>query len=83
MRLFDSSGDVASVVNSLWIDPANPSVLLAATEYDGIFRTSDGGATWTNVYRGAQATQFAKSFGKKALYATDDAGILALERRRR
>jgi hypothetical protein len=72
--LTDSSGDVVSVVNSLWIDPANSSVLLAATEYDGIFRTSDGGSSWTNVYRGAQATQFA-SFGG-ALFATDDAGIL-------
>jgi hypothetical protein len=72
--LTDSSGIVASAVNSLWIDPAKPSVLLAATEYDGIFRTNNRGLSWTNVYRGGQATQFA-SFGN-ALYATDDAGIL-------
>jgi photosystem II stability/assembly factor-like uncharacterized protein len=72
--LTDSSGDVASSVNALWIDPANPSVLLAATEYDGIFRTSDGGSTWKNVFSGGHATQFA-SFGS-ALYATDDSGIL-------
>jgi hypothetical protein len=72
--LTDSSGNAASVVNSLWIDPNNPSVLLAATEYDGIFRTSNAGSSWTNVYRRAQATQFA-TFGP-SLFASDDAGIL-------
>jgi photosystem II stability/assembly factor-like uncharacterized protein len=72
--LTDTSGNIVSVVNSLWIDPAHPSVLLAATEYDGIFRTSNGGSSWSNVYRGAQATQFATYGG--ALYATDDDGIL-------
>jgi hypothetical protein len=72
--LVDSSGLVASAVNSLWIDPANPSVLLAATEYDGIFRTSNGGSSWSNVFSGGHATQFAV-FGN-ALFATDDSGIL-------
>jgi photosystem II stability/assembly factor-like uncharacterized protein len=72
--LVDSSGRVVSAVNSLWIDPKNPSVLLAASEYDGIFRTSDGGSSWTNVFNGGHATEFA-SYGK-AIFATDDAGIL-------
>jgi hypothetical protein len=72
--LTDSSGVTSSVINSLWIDPKNPSVLLAASEYDGIFRTSDGGSSWSNVFSGGHATQFA-SFGK-ALFATDDSGIL-------
>jgi hypothetical protein len=72
--LTDSSGIIASVVNSLWLDPAKPSILLAATEYDGIFRSTNSGSSWTNVYPTAQATQFA-SFGN-ALFATDDAGIL-------
>ena len=72
--LVDSSGNVASVVNALWIDPAKPKVLLAGTEYDGIFRTADGGSSWNNVYSGGHATQFV-SFGN-ALYATEDAGIL-------
>jgi hypothetical protein len=72
--LTDPSGVSASVVNSLWLDPSNPSTLLAATEYDGIFASTNAGASWTNVFPTAQATQFA-SFGK-TLYATDDAGIL-------
>lgn len=72
--LVDSAGVVASVVNALWIDPKNPSVLLAGTEYAGIFRTANAGASWTNVFNGARATQFV-AFGK-ALYAADQAGIL-------
>jgi hypothetical protein len=72
--LTDSSGVISSVVNSLWLDPADPSVLLAATEYDGVFRSTNSGSSWTNVYRTAQATQFA-SYGS-ALFATGDAGIL-------
>jgi hypothetical protein len=71
--LTDSSG-VSSVVNSLWLDPSNPSTLLAATEYNGIYQSTNSGSSWTNVFPTAQATQFA-SFGD-ALYATDDAGIL-------
>ena len=29
-------------------DPANPDVILAASDADGIFRSSDGGETWTS-----------------------------------
>jgi hypothetical protein len=73
--LVDSAGLVSSVVNALWIDSAHPSVLLAATEYDGVFRSDHAGLSWTNVVNGAHASQLA-SFGA-AVFATDDAGILA------
>jgi hypothetical protein len=72
--LTDPQGLISSVVNALWIDPANPSVLLAATEYDGIFRTTDGGSSWRNVYRTTAASQLAAFNG--ALYAATAAGIL-------
>lgn len=72
--LTDSSGYVASVVNGLWIDPANPSILLAATEYGGIFRTATGGASWTSVYRTSHSTQIVEYSG--ALYATLSTGVL-------
>jgi hypothetical protein len=72
--LADSSAVISSVVNSLWLDPNHPSVLLAATEYDGIFRSSDSGSLWTNVYRTTQATQFV-TFGN-TLFASTAAGIL-------
>lgn len=35
----------ATVVNGLLFDPANPSVVLVATEAEGILRSEDGGAT--------------------------------------
>ncbi|HTU81364.1 MAG TPA: hypothetical protein VMF61_04495 [Candidatus Acidoferrales bacterium] len=72
--LVDPSGAISSVVNALWIDPAKPSVLLAASEYDGIFRTTDAGVSWSSVYRTAAATQFASYGG--ALYAAAAKGIL-------
>ncbi|MBV8491735.1 MAG: hypothetical protein JO199_14510, partial [Candidatus Eremiobacteraeota bacterium] len=73
--LTNPSGVISSVVNALWLDPARPTVVLAATEYDGVFRSTDGGASWQNVYRTTQATQFA-TFGG-TLYASTAAGILA------
>ena len=73
--LTDTSGSIASVVNALWIDPKNSSMLLAATEYDGIFRSSSFGYSWTNVYRTTRATQFAAFAG--ALFASTATGILS------
>ena len=36
-------------INRLIIDPANPDIILAATE-SGIFKTIDGGTSWYQVY---------------------------------
>jgi len=36
-------------VNRLIVDPANENIVLAATE-TGIYKSVNGGATWTNVY---------------------------------
>lgn len=43
------------IVDALWLDPSNPSTLLAGTWYDGstnagIFRSTDAGSNWTLVY---------------------------------
>ncbi|HTX58325.1 MAG TPA: hypothetical protein VMH02_01525 [Verrucomicrobiae bacterium] len=73
--LTDPSGAISSVVNALWLDPSDPSVLLAATEYDGLFRSTDAGASWRSVYRSTRATQIVSYRG--ALYASSAAGILA------
>ncbi|HKE35875.1 MAG TPA: hypothetical protein VKB39_00485, partial [Candidatus Baltobacteraceae bacterium] len=71
----DRSGIVDSVVNALWIDPANHSTLVAGSEYEGIFRSTDAGSSWQNVYRTTQAAQLAAYNG--TLYATTAAGILS------
>ena len=36
--LTNSDGTISSVVNGLWLDPARPSIVLAATEFGGTFR---------------------------------------------
>lgn len=73
--LTDESGVVDSVVNALWIDPKHHSRLLAATEYDGIFLSTDAGSSWHNVYRTTQAAEFTTYQNK--LFATTAAGILS------
>ncbi len=42
-------------VNRLVVDPENADVVLAATN-EGIFRSADGGGSWTAVYRRGDAT---------------------------
>ncbi|MEO6990077.1 MAG: hypothetical protein ABI346_02145 [Candidatus Baltobacteraceae bacterium] len=58
--LTNRDGTISSVVNGLWLDQAHPSVVLAATEFGGTFRSTDGGNSWKNVDR-SEATQFAKA----------------------
>lgn len=72
--LVDRNGLVSSTIDTLWIDAAHPSVLLAGSEYDGIYRTSNRGDSWKNVYATAHVTQFAVYAGM--LYAATAAGIL-------
>lgn len=38
-----------AAINVLWIDSSNPSVLLAGTEFGGLFRTTNGGQSWSGV----------------------------------
>jgi uncharacterized protein (TIGR03437 family) len=47
-----STGLGSLFVYSLAIDPADPSTLYAGTNASGIFKSSDGGATWTAVNSG-------------------------------
>jgi hypothetical protein len=71
--LTNTDGTISSVVNGLWLDQANPSVLLAATEFGGTFRSTNGGTTWTNVSR-SESTQFATN--GSSLYVATRKGIL-------
>ncbi|PKP08283.1 MAG: hypothetical protein CVU09_16475 [Bacteroidetes bacterium HGW-Bacteroidetes-4] len=43
-------------INRLVIDPADENIVLAATE-TGIFKTIDGGATWSKVYASSQGVE--------------------------
>jgi len=57
--LLNPDGTISSVVNGLWLDQTNPSIVLAATEFGGTFRTKDGGNSWTNVDP-SESTQFSQ-----------------------
>lgn len=72
--LTNLDGTTSSVVNGLWLDQSNPSVLLAATEFGGTFRSTNGGASWTNVDRN-ESTQFAQN--GSTVYVATAAGILS------
>jgi hypothetical protein len=71
--LTNPDGTISSVVNGLWIDQSNPSIVLAATEFGGTFRSIDGGASWKNIDR-AESTQFAQL--GSALYLATRRGVL-------
>src|SRR5690242_20771457 len=72
--LTNLDGTTSSVVNGLWLDQTNPSVLLAATEFGGTFRSTNGGLSWANVDRN-EATQFAQN--GSTVYVATAAGILS------
>lgn len=71
--LTNVDGTISSVVNGLWLDQNNPSVVLASTEFGGTFKSTDNGRTWANVDR-AEATRFAQNGTN--LYVASRKGVL-------
>ena len=53
-----SLGPDGGYVGALFISPANSDVVLAAAGL-GLFKSSNGGASWKLVYRGASYDEFA------------------------
>ncbi|WP_372641808.1 T9SS type A sorting domain-containing protein [Ancylomarina sp.] len=44
-----STNEKFGYINRLWVNPINADIVIAATEY-GIFKTTNGGTDWTQVY---------------------------------
>ena len=44
--------------HSIAIDPKNESIVYAGTETNGIFKTTDGGATWLRLRQGLKCTSY-------------------------
>jgi hypothetical protein len=72
--LVDSNGRTIGTVQSLWMDPAAPSVVVAATP-DGIFRSASGARSWSLADGDAGVTRLA-ALGT-TVFANSAAGILA------
>jgi uncharacterized repeat protein (TIGR02543 family) len=50
-----------SNVSCVVLDPATPTTLFAGTEEDGVLKSSDSGATWTEMNNGVRALVFPHS----------------------
>ena len=50
-----TTGPWAGAVPALVADPTNPQVVYAAAQYAGVFRSTDGGQTWTTIDTGLPA----------------------------
>jgi uncharacterized protein (TIGR03437 family) len=44
-----NGGLTSPTIDALYVDPANPNLVLAGTEPYGVYRSTDGGQTWTEV----------------------------------
>ena len=60
-------------VNDIYVDQSNPNVVLAATYFGGIYRSTDGGSSWTQVDTHGPATHFAQLGG--TIYVADSVGV--------
>src|ERR1051326_7366313 len=70
-NVWTSIGPEGGSVQSLAVDPRNPSTVYAAAPASGIFKTTDGGASWTRV----GSEPIPKSSGLLSL-AIDSAGTV-------
>jgi hypothetical protein len=72
------SGLRTSGVRSFAIDPASPDTIYAGTELEGVFKSTDGGTTWSPTGRelGGQVAGLAVGNGSPAaVYAATQSGI--------
>jgi len=51
-----SNGLALTTVTTLAIDPATPATIYAGTTLSGIFKSVDGGGSWTSIYTGIGTT---------------------------
>jgi hypothetical protein len=68
-----NTGLVDPTINALWVDQANANAVLAGTESAGIFRSTNGGQTWSLVSGVGTTSDFVSTGGK--VYAASAAGV--------
>ncbi len=51
-QLWDGNEMARDIVTAVALDPKNPAVIYAGTEDSGLYKTSDGGATWKPIQTG-------------------------------
>ena len=64
------------VITRLLINPQNPDILIAAAS-NGLYRTSDAGATWTHVYSGSPVYSIAfKPGSPDTVYGINNSSLI-------
>jgi photosystem II stability/assembly factor-like uncharacterized protein len=58
------------------MDPIDPNILIVATENNGLYRTNNGGATWTNHQSGIFYDVVWKPGSSSIVYASKDKSVL-------
>ncbi|EQD72509.1 hypothetical protein B1B_03716, partial [mine drainage metagenome] len=61
------------IVDCLWIDPQTPSIILAGTWLEGIYRSTDSGGQWSLVASAPQVTAIIDVGG--VIYAPSASGV--------
>src|SRR5262249_17496949 len=56
INIWTSLGPDHERINALAIDPLTPATLYAGTQYDGVFKSTDGGSSWHAVNTGLPST---------------------------
>ena len=77
---WQSIGPEGGEVNAVVFDPTAPGTVYAATTYGGVFRSTDGGASWVKVWNGlpfvGAFTLAADGPGHASLLATTSGGLV-------
>ena len=69
-----STGLTDTQVDALWVDSTDANLVLAGTEHGGIFRSTNGGASWTRTGNFIIASDFVSANG--AVYAATNSGVV-------
>ena len=50
--VWTSNGPYGGAITAVVIDPQNPEIVYAATDENGVYKSTDGGSSWTTISRG-------------------------------
>jgi photosystem II stability/assembly factor-like uncharacterized protein len=70
-----SAGITSPNINAVHV--LSPGIIIVAANYDGIYRSTNNGNSWTQVATSIDVRSFAKRFGSPLFAGTSNEGVLA------